>query len=273
MRRLERGERYPVAGGLTAVRRADPEMKDLAEALRSALRDEYTGASEQQMQDALANVMEALTPAEAFDFGAALNRIAKSASQVLSDPTVQSVAGAALPMAGKVIGGIYGGPAGAALGGNLGNLAAGALAGATAPRPGARPAARPPAAAPVPAPPAAAPQPVSASPPPVAGGSTAAAQALVLTQQPDVLRSLLATALGQFGRKDISGMRPAEVLAQASRLFGEAAADADQLMYMEQEADAAEGVPSTPGPPGALYADLLGADNLELAEAAEWGDF
>ena len=104
----------------------------------------------------------------------------------------------------------------------------------------------------------------------MAGGSAAAAQALVLTQQPDVLRSLLATALGRHGRRQVSGIPVPQVLALISQVLGQAAADADQLMYSEQQADGSEGV-LYDGPDWSawsLYADLIGADNLELAEAA-----
>jgi hypothetical protein len=247
-----------------------PELRrrDLTLALRSALRDEYADASEQEMQEALTDVLDAMSPAEAFNFGSALNRIAKSANQVLADPTFQSVAATALPIAGGLAGTFVGGPAGAALGSSLGNLAAGALAARAAPpRPAAPPAPPAPAAPRIPA---ASPAPPAASPAPpaVAGGSAAAAQSLVLTQQPDVLRSLLATALGSVGRKDVSGIPNAQLLAQVSRLFGQAAADADELAYLEGAGDTAEGVPEA-APPGALYADLLGADNIELAEAVE----
>jgi hypothetical protein len=113
-----------------------------------------------------------------------------------------------------------------------------------------------------------APKPASA----VAGGSAAAAQALVLTQQPDVLRSLLAAALGQHGRQQVSGLPAARVIDLYSQVLGQAAADADELMYLGQQADDAESVfEDAPGSSvRSLYTDLLGADNLELAEAAEW---
>ena len=57
-----------------------------------------------------------------------------------------------------------------------------------------------------------------------------------------------------------------------SQVFGQAAADADELMYLEQQADATESVleDAPAGSVRSLYTDLLGADNLELAEAAEW---
>lgn len=266
---------YPAADDLLseAVWSTDLRTAELAEALRSTLRDEYADASEYQMREALENILEAMSPAEAFDFGSALGRIAKGANQVLSDPTFVSVARTALPIAGQVAGGAFGGPAGVAIGGGLGNLAAGALApGARAPAAGRTPAppSVPPAMQPAAQPaPGAGPAARPALPPSVLGGSAAATQAAILTQQGDVLRSLLATALGGLGRREVSGIPNAQVLAQLSRLFGEAAADADRLMYLEQHTDSAESV-SEAAPLGSLYADLLGADNLELAEAAEW---
>jgi hypothetical protein len=57
-----------------------------------------------------------------------------------------------------------------------------------------------------------------------------------------------------------------------SQVYGRAAADADELMYLGQPPEAMESVlDDAPGSsPRSLYADLLGADNLELAEAAGW---
>lgn len=106
----------------------------------------------------------------------------------------------------------------------------------------------------------------------MAGGSAAAAQGLVLMHQPDVKRAVLATALGQHGRQQVSGIPVAQLMALLSQVFGQAAADADELRYIGS-ADAAEGVvPDDPraGSARSLYIDLLGADNLELAEAPGW---
>jgi hypothetical protein len=42
-------------------------------------------------------------------------------------------------------------------------------------------------------------------------------------------------------------------------------------MYLGQQSDAVEGVPDgADDSVDSLYADLLGADNLELAETARW---
>jgi hypothetical protein len=93
----------------------------------------------------------------------------------------------------------------------------------------------------------------------------------VLTRQSDALKALVATALGQHGRQQISGVPVAQILSMLSQVYGQAAADADELMYLGQQPEAAESVLDVPGrSPQSLYADLLGADNLELAEAAGW---
>jgi hypothetical protein len=307
VRRLDRGDIYPAAGYLAAQGgwTEGLEAEDLADVLRSALSEEYADASDEEMGDALENVLDALSPAEALNFGSAL----KSASRLASDPTFIQAVRTAAPVAAGLAGTALLGPAGGALGAQLGQLAVSALPAPAAPRspaapagpPPAPPAAAPPVAA-VPAPTALAPpppvvpapasgRPVSAAPVPgaaltplphvppaagpesaVAGGSAAAAQALVLTHQPDALLALLAAVLGPHGRKRVSGIPVAQLLALLSQVFGQAAADADELMYLEQQPDAmesvSEGVPADPV--GSLYADLLGADNLELAEAAGW---
>jgi hypothetical protein len=273
----------------------DLGAEDLVDALRSTMREEYADASDEDMGDALMNLLGSISPAEAINFASALDRIGKSGTELASDPTVAAVAGAALPVLGGAAGTLAGGPAGTAAGTMLGGLAASALPASAAP-PAAT--ATPVAAAPAPStamaapgPPtaaaipfAAAPEPgaarvtapVIASPSPrpaseVADGSAAAAQGLVLTQHPDVLRGLLATALGQHGRQQVSGVPVAQVLELLSQVFAQAAADADQLMYLKQAGDAESVFDDVPaGSLRSLYADLLGADNLELAEAAEW---
>jgi hypothetical protein len=265
------------------------DAADLTDALRSALNEDYAEAGDEEVSDALANVLDSMSAAEAFNFASALNRIGKGASQLVSDPTFAAVAQTALPIVGSAAGTMIGGPAGTALGGKLGSLAASALPTrpATAPVPAAPVPAAPVPAAPVPAAPvpavpvpavpapaapAAAPATSTGPASPVAGGSTAAARGLVLTQQPEVLRSLLAAALGEHGRQTVSGVAVPQVLGMLSQVLGEAAADADELMYLGQRPDAADSaLEEAPADAiDSLYADLLGADNLELAEAAEW---
>jgi hypothetical protein len=273
------------------------EAEEFGDVLRSAMREEYADASVEEMGDALVNVLDSMSPAEAFNFSSALNRIGKSASRLTSDPTFMQIARTAAPMAGGALGTMVGGPVGTALGSKLGSLAVSALpARAASPSAGAKPVA----AAPVPGtaampspgmPPPAAATPVAAAPEPgaartppaeippalgpassVAGGSAAAAQGLVLTQHPDVLCCLLATALGHHGCREVSGLPVAQLLGMLSQVIGQAAADADELMYLGQQADAAESVieDASASSMRSLYTDLLGADNLELAAAAGW---
>jgi hypothetical protein len=105
---------------------------------------------------------------------------------------------------------------------------------------------------------------------PVAGGSTAAAQGLILTQQPQVLQGLLSAALGQHGQSTVGGVPVSQLLGMLSQVFGQAAADADELMYSEQQDADAEGQESYADNSGiSLYTSLVDADNLELAEALD----
>ena len=318
MRRPDDSGSYPVMGDLlyesARVEALSPE--DLADVLRSSLRQEYAEASDEEMGDALENILDSMSAAEAVNFGSAFSKIGKSASRLASDPAFAQIVRVAAPIAGGALGSVIGGPVGTALGSQLGNLAAKALPVPAAPRPVPPVTAPvPPVTAPVPsAPVLAAPVPAAALPsaaavspsdipsPPVAtppaaapassavtsvpdtplpgparassvaGGSAAAAQAFVLTQQSEFLRGLLATALGRHGRQQISGVPVAQLLTLFSQVIGQAAADADELMYLEQQADAAESVldDAPEGSVRTLYVDLLGADNLELAEAAGW---
>lgn len=243
----------------------------VADALRQTMREEFAGASDEEMEFALDSVLESMSAAEGFNFGQALSQIGRSAGQALSDPTVSAIARTALPIAGGALGTVIGGPVGTALGTQLGSLAAGALPTQPAPRAPAAP--RP---GVVLAPPAAAPSagPVAlpgAAASPVAGGSAAAAQGLVLTQQPQVLQSLLATALGQYGRGQVGGVPNAQLLGMLSQVFGRAAADADELMYLGgADSDEEEAVFDDLSADGqALYTSLVDADNLEVAGAFE----
>lgn len=306
MRRLDDSGGHPAVGSLLgeAAWTENSSPEELADVLRSALRDEHADASDAEMGDALENVLDSMSAAEAFNFGSALSQIGKSASKLAADPAFAQIVRTAAPIAGGALGTVIGGPVGTALGSQLGNLAASALPAPPAPRPVPAAAPAPPPPVPVPAPPVrAAPPPalpaaapVAAEPVPgavaiappevppevppaararpssVTGGSAAAAQGLVLSQQPEILRSLLAAALGQQGRQQVSGVPVAQLLTLFSQVIGQAAADADELMYLEQQPDAAESAVEdvSPGSVRSLYADLLGADNLEFAEAAGW---
>jgi len=274
VRRPDDSRSYPGVGTLLGEAAAWTDTLssgELTHAFRSALSEGYADASDAEVADALENVLDSMSAAEGFNFGSALSGIARSASKVVSDPTFAQIVRTAAPIAGGALGTVIGGPLGGALGSQLGNLAAQALP---------TPAGPPAPAAPPPAPPApripqafAAPGPVRSAPPsPVAGGSAAAAQGLVLTQQPELLRSLLSVALGQQGRPTVSGLPVAQILRMFGEVIEQAAADADELMYLGQQPDAAESAVelAPPGSARSLYADLLGADNLEFAEAVSW---
>lgn len=222
-----------------------------ADVLRDALRDEYSDASPADMDEALGSVLDSMSPAESFNFAKALQQIGAGAQQAFSDPVVGQIVRGALPVVGGALGTVIGGPVGTALGSSLGNAAASALPGAPRARP----------AVPTPRP----------AIPPVAGGSAAAAQGLVLTQQPDVLKGLLALAMGQHGQKSVNGVPVAQIMSMLSSVFGQAAADADELMYLDEERldeRDASGGDTVAASSRSLYTTLLDAENYELAEAA-----
>jgi hypothetical protein len=292
---------------------ADEDMRsgtqDAVAGMRLVLSDEYTDASDAEMEDALADVMDAMSPAEAFNFGAALNQIGKGASQAFSDPTFQSIARTALPIAGGALGTVIGGPVGTALGSQLGTIAAGALPSRPPARPAARPPVRPPVVAgqvvpagtpvapSVAAAPAALPQQdVTPGVPPgpavstVAGGSTAAAQGLVLVGHPMLKQALGSAAFGQHGKQQVAGIPVAQLLGLLSQVVGQAAADADELLYLtggpaavdaedwDQDWDndsEGEGIGDSEAwsadADRGLYASIIDADNLELAETMDPG--
>lgn len=226
------------------------ESVDMVDVLWDAMHEDYSDASFDEMDDAFGNVMEAMSPAESFNFAKALKQIERGAGQALSDPTFGQIARTALPIAGGAVGTVIGGPVGTALGSRLGTAAAGALPAAPIPRPGTA---------------------AGSAVPAVAGGSAAAAQGLVLTQQPDVLKGLLALAMGQHGQKAVNGHSVAQIMSMLSSVFGQAAADADELMYLDNASfDDDASLEDSAAPPGrSLYTTLLDTDNDELAEAME----
>jgi len=85
----------------------EPDAAELAEALRSALDEGYAEASDEAMDDALANVLDAMSPAEGFNFASALNRISKGAGQLISDPAFVAVAQTALPIVAGAAGTLF----------------------------------------------------------------------------------------------------------------------------------------------------------------------
>jgi hypothetical protein len=203
----------------------DQDVFELTEALREVLNPAFENVEAGAVEHMLDAILEGLPAAEGFNFTNVLSQIGRGAQQALRDPTVRQIAGTALPMAGAAAGTIFGGPAGTAVGGQLGGLAAKAISGVGVRRPGAEPA-----PIPTPLPGVAAP---GATP---KHGSSAAAQLLQLTQNPDVLKSLASLALGAMGRSSVpvgaSGQQVpvGAFMNMLGSLAAQAAADADQLM-------------------------------------------
>ena len=230
------------------------ESLDLGEALREALSEEYADSTPEDMEAALFNVMDALTPAESFSFAKALRQIEAGAGQALRDPTFKQIAGTALPLAGGAFG-TLGGPLGTAAGSALGGAAAKALAGG-----GTTPSTA--TGAPGPKPPAA------------AAALPAAAKGLVAMNDPAVQTATLAAALGQQGRASVNGVPVGAVMNMLSTIFGQAAAEADELMYESSTTpaymlneQAPSGDPVAPGDRAqALYAALLRARDRHLEQ-------
>ena len=207
--------------------------QDLAwgDSLRAALSPELAEiASADEVEALIADMMESLTPAEAFNLGKALTGIQKGAASVLSDPMVGKIAQTALPLAGGAVGALGAGPVGSALGADLGR----SLAQSLPQRPGASPPgaspprARPPGASPPGgASPGAAPPPSQG--PPAVGEPTAAMKTLVAVHDPRVLTLLLAAALEGKGRKTVDGVSTGAALDMLRTLATEAAEEVDEL--------------------------------------------
>jgi hypothetical protein len=213
------------------------DIGDLSEALRGVLHEDYAGAAPEDLDEALYNMLEPLSPAESFNLTKALSQIEKGATQALGSPVAQQ----GLPILGSAVGTYFGGPAGTAIGGGLGTAAAKALT--TNKKPAAAP---------------------------KAGGSIPAAQGLLLTQSSQVLPHLVAAALGAQGRQSINGVPVGAVLSMLSTLFGQAAADADELMYASNGFDGEAELRMDPASPAdraqALYTAFIDAENEDLAD-------
>jgi hypothetical protein len=245
------------------------DLPELTEVLREALHEKYEDASPEELEEAFFNILDQMTPAEGFNFTSALRQISKTGQAVLKDPVVGQIAGTALPVAGGALGTVVGGPVGTAIGAKLGQAATQAFPGA---KKRATPTAPPPTVPATPAPS----QPALPTP---QAGSTAAAQLLQLTQNPVMLQSLLALALGSHGKGSIpitpggQPVQPGPLMSLLGQLAGQAASDADQLLWESEETPAylldSEGRyvadPAVPEDHAeALYEALLTAENQAL---------
>lgn len=258
----------------------DDGLRDLDGPFRDALSDRYSDIGGEELADTMSSVFASLTPAESFNVAKALAQVGKGATQVFEDPTVRQIAVAALPVAGGAIGTGIGGPVGTAVGASLGTAAGKAMTPAPSPTPAPMPSARPTVAI---TPPPAAPKPATATPslpaaagpkPAAAQGSAAATKALVCSQQPDVLKALLALALGEHGRSEVNGVPVGAVMNMLSAMYAKAAEDADELLYASEVAstdmlDAEALLNADAAAPSeradALYAALIDGENNYLA--------
>ena len=225
---------------------------DLGEALREALGDEYADAPSEGIEEALYNVMDSLTPGESFSLAKALGAV--------RDPTFMQIAGSALPLAGGAVGTALGGPGvGTALGSTLGKAAATAL-----PRDNK---ARSAAAA------------VSRLKPSATGELPAAAKGLVAMNNAAVQKAALAAALGPQGQAAVNGIPVGAVMNMLSTIFGQAAAEADEVLYetagppayMLDDEGSLYADPAAPGDRArALYRALIQAEEPRMTQPEEW---
>lgn len=260
---LDLGDDY----GDDVVGDVEGRLDHLVGVLRNTLHEDYADASDEDLEQALTGMLDTMGPAEGLNFSSAISSIGRSAGSLLSDPTVASLAKTALPVAGGAVGTAVGGPLGTVVGNRLGGMAAGAIPTRTPTAPGPRPMVA--TTVPVLPAPAATAVAVPAATPAVAAGSRAAKDALVFGRLPEVVQSLLAAALGPYGRQQVGGVPVAQVLGTLSQLLGQAAADADELAYLSGSATDAE---SDSLDDEDLYEVLLDADDLELAAAYQGWD-
>lgn len=240
--------------------------------LRLVLSDAYADASDEEMTNALTDIMAAMSPAEALSFGTAFNQIARGANRALSDPTVAPIAHNVLKSAGPVLGTMIAGPGvGTAVGGQLGTLATKALPAPRTTR------ARGVAAVPATVRTGARSHGVATVTPaatPLAGGSPAAAKGVVLLENPLMKQALAAAAFGNHGQQQVAGHPVAQLLGLLGQVINEAAAEADKLFYLsggtkDQETIEGEGGSWSPESNQQLYNSLIDAENIQLAETLD----
>src|SRR5438067_85357 len=83
VRRQADGGGYPRPGGLAGEYGWGDALteRERADVLRSTLRDEYAQASDAELAEALENMLDAMSPAEGFNFSSALSQIGRGAGQ------------------------------------------------------------------------------------------------------------------------------------------------------------------------------------------------
>jgi len=215
------------------------EWPRLAGVLGDALHECYADADTAELEEALDDALDSMSAAEALNFTSALKQIERASSQVLADPTVRGLASTGLPLAGSALGTVVGGPLGTRIGGGLGQAAAKGLVGARS---------------------------TPSSPAASANGSAAALQAMVLNQLGPIQDALLRVALGEHGQQVVNGIPVAKVMNMLSSVYGQAAADADELRYLDGDGADGEGFEDDDSDDGHrwLYTALMDTANDEL---------
>ncbi|TDD69928.1 hypothetical protein E1262_11710, partial [Jiangella aurantiaca] len=105
----------------------DADGDGLGAALAEVLSDDYADATPEDLELAVAGILDELSPAEAFGFGKALRQLGSGTGRLVSDPAFAQIAGKVLPVAGGALGTAIGGPLGTAVGTQLGSVAARSL--------------------------------------------------------------------------------------------------------------------------------------------------
>jgi hypothetical protein len=241
----------------------------MAEGLREVLHEDYQDLPAEEMEEVLFDMLDSLPPEAEWSIGGALKSIGQKSLGVLSDPTVSSLSGKVLPIAGGAVGTYFGGPAGTTMGASLGSKLAGLLP--TRRKQGKAAAKLAKGSAKL----------AKGS---AKNGSAAAAQLLSLLQNDKMLKGVLSLALGQNGRKAVklgtgqSSVDVSALMSLAKNLFEEAAADADELAresdfrpryLLDSEGEYAYD-PVDPGERDqALYEALIDAEEQGLMESGE----
>jgi hypothetical protein len=198
---------------------SDEELDWIDESLRLAgvlgdtLDESYADADPVELAEELDELLDSMSDAEALSFTNVLRQLA-------SEPTIARIASKAVPLGASALGTAFAGPAGMAIGRALGNTAVKGLGGG---------------------------QPAGQNPATSSGKSSAAVQGLALVDQLPIKAALVRAAMGKVGQQDASIMR------LLSSVFGEAAADADELQYLGAGRDDGESPPEY----GDLYSALV----------------
>jgi hypothetical protein len=211
-----------------------------------------------EIRDSLAEELQDLAPEQIEEIMSHLGVEADVVEDFLSD--IGRGVSQALPYAARALPGmIQGAASGAALGvpGMAAGAALGGVGAITAPPP-----ARPPAPRPAAPPrPAAVPAAPSITPPAGADGASSAAQLLLLLSNPDVVRALMALALGPAGKETITianrRVPVSEIAAMVSVLSGAAATAGQGATTMPAGEDWEDEVPAALDAEARARADLV----------------